>query len=94
MCGMAAKRSFDEKVLMPYFRTQTRYYLEANWDKPEVMEDIERLRSMPPIGDEDTASLKIPAKESSKEDVILAVNNYVKYCVDKKVENKGIVMLR
>ena len=89
--GTAVKISFIEKTLIPYFRTQTKSFLEENWHKPETQEDIERIRNEPPVGGD---APKIPPKDADKAEVINAVTNYVYYCTDKKLEPKGYALLK
>ena len=85
------KISFIEKTMLPYFRTQTKSFLEESWDKPQTQEDIERIRNEPPIGAD---APKIPAKDAEKAEVINAVTNYVNYCTEKKLEPKSYVLLK
>ena len=89
--GAAMKISFIEKILLPYFRSQTRSFLEENYAQPETQEDIERIRNEPPAGAD---APTIPPKDADKAQVVTALANYVTYCTDRKLESKGLSLLK
>lgn len=90
ICDIAVKTGFNEKKIMPYFRSHVKSFLEENWVKPETQEDIDRIRSEPPA----EGAPKIPAKNAEKAEVIAAVLDYVNYQEAKKLEPKGYMLLK
>lgn len=90
ICDIAVKTGFNEKKIIPYFRSHVKSFLEENWAKPETQEDIECIRNEPLV----EGAPKIPAKSAEKAEVIAAVLSYVNYQEAKKLEPKGYMMLK
>lgn len=87
IAGTAAKHSYIDKMLLPYFQKHVRYYLEENWDTAQAQEDIERIRA-------GSDGPKIPPKDGDKNAILEAVVEYANYCTEKKIEPSGYYMLR
>lgn len=89
--GTVAKTTFIDMVLLPYVQKYCRVYLEENWTRKAAQADINNLRAQVA---QDAEAPKIPEASASKEDIIKACGEYVDYCFSKKIENKGILLLR
>ena len=90
LTSLAMKAYFNEKVLMPYFLLVGKSYLEKNWDEASTKEDIDRIRNEQPAGELPT----IPPKEADKAVVVQAVVSYINYCIEKKIEPNGYLLLK
>ncbi|KAH9404485.1 Enolase-phosphatase E1 [Tyrophagus putrescentiae] len=90
ICDIAVKTGFNEKKIMPYFRSHVKSFLEENWAKPETQEDIDCIRNEPLVD----GAPKIPAKSAEKAEVISAVLSYVNFQEGKKLEPKGYCALK
>lgn len=89
--GTAARESFVEKQLMPYFKVAYKAYFEANWSKPECQEDVKALSV---VANRDSGAPKIDTS-APKSDQISSLAKYVEYCGEKKKESsKAFVMYR
>ncbi|KAH9391161.1 Enolase-phosphatase E1 [Tyrophagus putrescentiae] len=80
-CGTAARDTFVEKTLQPYFKLAYKAYFEANWSKEECQADAKAL-----------AAIDLTA---AKQEQIAALAKYVEYCgANKKDTSKAFVMYR
>lgn len=89
--GTVAKTTFIDMVLLPYVQKYCRNYFAENWNRKSAQSDINNLREQ---AKQDPEAPKIPDAGASKEDIIKACGEYVDYCFAKKIENKGILLLR
>ncbi len=55
-CGTAARDTFVEKTLQPYFKLAYKAYFEANWSKEECQADAKALAA---VAAKDAAAPKV-----------------------------------
>lgn len=89
--GTAARESFVEKYLLPYFKVAYKAYFDANWSKEECQADVKALAA---VAARDSKAPKIDTS-AAKGELISALAKYVEYCGENKKENtKAFVMYR
>ena len=89
--GTAARETFVEKYLLPYFTAAKKAYFEANWSKDECKEDVKALAA---AAAKDSDAPKIDTS-GGKQDQLNSVAKYVDYCLEKgKVGSKAFIMYR
>ena len=89
--GTAARESFVEKYLLPYFQTAKKAYFEANWSKDECKEDVKALAA---VAAKDPGAPKIDTS-AGKQEQINSLAKYVDYCGEAKKEgSKAFIMYR
>lgn len=90
-CGTAARDTFVEKTLQPYFKIAYKAYFEANWSKDVCKEDVKALAG---VAERDPAAPKINLS-APKQEQVDALAKYVEYCgASKKDGSKAFVMYR
>src|SRR5699024_3448585 len=88
--GTAARESFVEKILIPYFKIAAKTYIENNWGKSEMETDAKAL-SKASVKDSEAPKIDTEAPKSQQ---IEQLNTYVQYCIDKGKDNKALAVFR
>ena len=78
--GTAARESFVEKVLLPYFKVGVKPYLEANWSQPTCVDDVQALMRAAAAQGPEAPKADLAA---SKEKQIAALLKYVDWAQEK-----------
>ena len=89
--GTAARETFVEKNLMPYFKVAYKAHFEANWSKDECQQDLKALAA---VAAKDANAPKIDTS-APKQAQVDAAAKYIEYCQANGKENsKAYIMYR